>query len=80
VVGPFSGAVDYRQDFYSIPADAVGNNKRCTGDHKFARPTVTPSRRMLPQNLSSFFNPINEMVCRGWVILVHVRAIEVFGR
>jgi hypothetical protein len=77
--------MEYSQDFDPIPTDPVRDYKGSTGDHQFARtlePTVTPSGRVLPQNLNGFFNPINEMVCRGWVMFGHVRmrAIEVFDR
>jgi hypothetical protein len=77
--------VDYGQDFYLITTDPVRDNKWRTGDHEFARagePAFTPSGWVLPQHLNGFFNPINEMVCRGWVMLGHVRmrAIEVFDR
>lgn len=34
---PFAGGMEDAQDFYPLPAYAIGNDVRCTGNHQFAR-------------------------------------------
>ena len=71
MVGPFSGAVDYGQDFYRVPTDPVRDNKWGPGNYELAgtqSPAGTSGGRVLTENRYGSFNPFDETVRCSWVI------------
>jgi len=60
--GPFAGSVDHCQNVNRIPAESIWNDKRRSGNHKFASasdPSSSACFGMAPQHSDRSLDPFN---------------------